>query len=132
MVEPADNVLQAFHSMPRLARARKLVGFIWEPHHHRWNFPKLEGAEHLFAARAGRGAEIGFADYKHQRRLYIFNVGDRRARSEILFFIERRPLEPEWLKQSKIGCVPPVGPVRDVALRHAGGKTSGVANRPVG
>jgi hypothetical protein len=41
MIEPAHNVLQSLDPMPWLTGARELVGFVWEPHHHRRNLSKL-------------------------------------------------------------------------------------------
>src|SRR5437660_8714000 len=90
LVEPADDVLQALDSMPRLAGARKLVRFVGKAHHYCRDFSELERAEHLFAARAGRCAIIRFAQDEHHRCLHIFDVSDWRTRFEILLFIERR------------------------------------------
>src|SRR6266404_6409473 len=61
MIEPADNILQSFHPMPRLTGARKLVRLVWKTHHDCRNFAKLERAEHLVATGAWRRSEIGLA-----------------------------------------------------------------------
>src|SRR5438105_42645 len=132
MVEPTDNILQTLDPMPRLARARELVRFVREPHHYRRNFTKLERAEHFFAAGSGWRAIIGFAQNKHHRRFHILDVSDWRARFEVLLRIERRSLEPEWLKQGEVRRVPPMRPARDVALRNCGREASGMADHPVG
>src|SRR5204863_7413618 len=50
VVKPADNMLQPFDAMPRLARAGKLVRLVREPHHHRRNLAELQSAKHLLAA----------------------------------------------------------------------------------
>ena len=130
MVEPTNNVLQTLDPMPGLARARELVRFVREPHHHRRDLTKLECAEHFFASGAGRRAIICFAQDKHHRRLYILDVSDRRPRFEILFLVERRAFEPGWLKQSEVRRVPPMRPARDVTLRNRGCEAIGVADGP--
>src|SRR5207249_6121688 len=59
LVEPAHDVLQPLHAVPRLARAAELVGLLGEAHHHRRLLEELEGAEHLLAAVGGRSAVVG-------------------------------------------------------------------------
>src|SRR5258708_38705667 len=106
MIEPTNNVLQSLDPMPRLTGTRELVRFIGEPHHHRRNFPKLKRTEHFLATCSRRCAMIDFAQNEHHRGLHLLDVSDRRSRFEVLFLVERWPLEPERLKQSKIRRVP--------------------------
>src|SRR5881628_3436456 len=117
--------------MPRLAGTRELMRLVRKTHHHRRDFPEFERAKHFFSTGAGRRAEIGFAENEHHRRLHILDVSERRARFELLLVVERRRFEPARLKQSKIGCVPPITPTRDVALRDGRGETRRLPNYPV-
>src|SRR3989442_7061681 len=123
MVEPADDVLQAFDPMPRLTGSRQLVRFVREPHHYTGNFPELERAEHFLAARAWWRAIVILAQNEHHRRRHVFDITDRRAHFKILLVLERRRFEPVWLKQCEIGRVPPMSPARDVPVSDGGGKS---------
>ena len=105
--------------------------FVWETHHHGRDFAEFQGAEHFFAAGAGRRAVIHFAKNEHHRRLHVLDVGQRRACFKILLVVKRRCFEPSRLKQSKIGCVPPINPTRDVALGHGRGEARGLSHHPV-
>src|SRR3954447_317792 len=103
-------MLQPLHSMPWLARARELMRFVREFHHHRRHFPELQGPEHLFAAGTGRRPGIGLTQDEHHRRLHFLYISDRRARLEVFRIIEWRGLEPARLKESEVGRVPPISP----------------------
>ena len=105
--------------------------FVWELHHHRGNFAKLQGPEHFLAAGAGRSARVTFTKDKHHRRLHVLDIGDGGARFEIVRIIERRRFKPVGLKESEIGRVPPMCPARDVTLRRSRRKSLGVRNDPV-
>src|SRR6476659_7852080 len=90
LIEPADDMLQPLHSMPRLAGTRKLVRLPGEAHHDDRPLQELERTEHLFTAGARRRAIVGLAQHQHQRRLYVLNVGDRRTLLVVVGIEERR------------------------------------------
>src|SRR2546425_6215691 len=99
--------------------------------HYGGNFLVLERAKHFFAAGVGGRPPVSFAKYQHQRRFYIVDISDWRARFEIFGIVEGRGLKPGRLKQSEVSRVPPIGPTGDVALRDGGREPSGVTNRPI-
>src|SRR5262245_47316231 len=72
-VEPVQDMLQPFDSMPRRARTRKFVRFVREPDHDGRNLSVLQGAEHYFATVGGRRAVIGFTLDEHHRRRDVFD-----------------------------------------------------------
>src|SRR5215510_5789484 len=103
------------------------MALVREFDHHRRDLAKLERAKHLFPTRTSWSARILFAQDEHERRLHLVDVSDRRAGFEIaVFVVERRILRPVWLEKSEISRVPPVGPVRDIALRDRGGEPIGL------
>jgi hypothetical protein len=59
-VEPAEDVVEAFDAVGGFAAAGEFVGFAGEADEDGGDFEEFEGAEHLFAAGGGRGAEVGF------------------------------------------------------------------------
>src|SRR5438874_10009763 len=61
VIKPANDMLQPFDAMPRLAGAGKFVRLVREPHHHGRNLPELQSAKHLLATCAGRCAVSYFA-----------------------------------------------------------------------
>src|SRR4029079_12434426 len=129
-IKPAHDMLQAFDSMPRLARARKFVRLVWKAHHHRRNLSIFQCSEHRFAARTSRSAIVCLAKNQHQWRLHFGDVSYWRSSFEVFGIFKRCSLEPGWLEESEVGCVPPVSPIRDVPLRNGGGKARRLANGP--
>ena len=69
LVEPADDVLQAFDAVPGTSRARELVALAREAHHDRRPLQVLQRAEQLLAAGRRRRAVVLVAEDEHQRRL---------------------------------------------------------------
>src|ERR1700688_1381884 len=117
--------------MPRLTGTRELMRFIRKTHHHCWDFTELERAKHLFTTGAGRGAVIRFAKNEHHRRLHVLDVSNGRPRFEVSFVIKRWRFEPVRLKESKVGCVPPVSPTRNVALGNGCCEARRLSHYPV-
>src|ERR1043166_492254 len=104
--------------MPGLSGTRKLVRFIRKAHHHCRNLAILQRTKHRLTTRTSRRPVVSLAEDQHQRRLHLVDVSDRRTPAKVFRILERRRLEPRRLKQREVSRVPPVSPVRDVALRN--------------
>src|SRR5215472_1992889 len=100
--------------------------------HGGWPFQKLQRAEQLLTARILRSAVVGFAQHKQDRGVDILHKCNGGAAGIVLRILEGRCFEPEWLKESEIGGIPPRGPVRNVALRDGRGEPIRVRDCPVG
>src|SRR5215213_9265396 len=77
LIEPADDVLQPFDSMPRFSGARQLVTLTRKANHHGFALQVLQRAEEILAAGCRRCAEVLIAENEKQRRLDLLNVRDR-------------------------------------------------------
>src|SRR5260370_30663274 len=102
--------------MDRLAGTGQLMSLAGEVEHRGRDLAVFESAEHLLAARSGRGPQVRAPFDQHQRSRYFVDVSDRRAGFVIGFVLPRRGPEPVVLKLREIGDVPEIAPVGDGAL----------------
>ena len=84
LIEPSDNVIEAFYAMPRLSGPRQFMRLTGKVHHHRRPVHVFQGTKHLLTAAARRCAVIHIAEDEHHRRIDIFDVRNRRPLDVIL------------------------------------------------